>query len=132
MAINLRNPFLNVKLYRQVFSLLISSKPNAPERSERSKLLSNFNTFFSKFSSEERKESKDVNLLNIATNLTNMIYALYEIGIAYGLPLDQMMQELHNSNMSKLGSDGKVIRRSDGKIINGPNYKEPDFQQFLN
>ena len=28
--------------------------------------------------------------------------------------------------MSKLGEDGKPIRREDGKVLKGPNYKEPD------
>ncbi|MGH1377349.1 MAG: phosphoribosyl-ATP diphosphatase [Alphaproteobacteria bacterium] len=41
--------------------------------------------------------------------------------------------EVHRSNMSKLGADGKPIRReSDGKVLKGPDYFKPDIAQFLN
>jgi predicted HAD superfamily Cof-like phosphohydrolase len=40
--------------------------------------------------------------------------------------------EVHRSNMSKLGEDGKPIRReSDGKVMKGPNYFKPDLAQFI-
>jgi predicted HAD superfamily Cof-like phosphohydrolase len=38
---------------------------------------------------------------------------------------DEAFKRVHASNMSKLGSDGKVLRRPDGKILKGPNYKPP-------
>lgn len=37
----------------------------------------------------------------------------------------EAFRRVHQSNMSKLGEDGKPIRREDGKILKGPNYKEP-------
>lgn len=37
----------------------------------------------------------------------------------------EAFRRVHNSNMSKLGEDGKPIRREDGKILKGPNYREP-------
>lgn len=44
---------------------------------------------------------------------------------------DAAMQEIHRSNMSKLGSDGKPIKRGDGKILKGPNFTPPDLGQFI-
>lgn len=38
----------------------------------------------------------------------------------------EAFRRVHKSNMSKVGEDGKVLRREDGKILKGPNYKEPD------
>lgn len=38
---------------------------------------------------------------------------------------------VHESNMSKLGTDGKPIRRDDGKVLKGPNYKEPDLSDLV-
>ena len=38
---------------------------------------------------------------------------------------------VHNSNMSKLGEDGKPIKREDGKVLKGPNYKEPDLRSLI-
>ncbi|KND48779.1 MAG: putative secreted protein [Parcubacteria bacterium C7867-003] len=45
--------------------------------------------------------------------------------------LDEAFIRVHNSNMSKLGADGKPIYRDDGKIIKGPNYKEPDLDDLV-
>lgn len=44
---------------------------------------------------------------------------------------DAAMAEVHRSNMSKLGVDGKPIVREDGKILKGPNYNEPDLAKVL-
>jgi hypothetical protein len=38
----------------------------------------------------------------------------------------EAMVLVHASNMSKLGDGGKPLRREDGKIMKGPNYKAPD------
>lgn len=47
---------------------------------------------------------------------------------------DEVMVEafrrVHKSNMSKLGDDGKPIKREDGKILKGPNYKAPDMSDI--
>jgi len=38
---------------------------------------------------------------------------------------------VHNSNMSKLDSNGNPILREDGKVMKGPNYKKPDLTDLL-
>ena len=43
-----------------------------------------------------------------------------------GIELDYCFDEVHRSNMSKLGEDGKPIYREDGKVLKGPNYKPPN------
>lgn len=40
-------------------------------------------------------------------------------------------EEVHRSNMSKVGDDGKPIRREDGKILKGPNYTPPDLTKHV-
>ena len=40
-------------------------------------------------------------------------------------------EEVHRSNMSKLGSDGRPVLRSDGKVLKGPNFTPPDLAQFI-
>lgn len=45
--------------------------------------------------------------------------------------INEAIQLVHESNMSKLGEDGKPIRREDGKILKGPNYKEPDLSELV-
>jgi len=43
----------------------------------------------------------------------------------------EAFDRVHNSNMSKLGADGKPIYREDGKVLKGPNYKAPDLSDLV-
>ena len=62
----------------------------------------------------------------IAKELADMLYVIYGMADELDIDIDSVFTEVHNSNMSKLGTDGKPILREDGKILKGPNYKEPD------
>lgn len=70
-------------------------------------------------------------LVEIADALTDILYVVYGAGHAFGIDLDACYTEVHNSNMSKLGADGKPLKRADGKVIKGPNYFEPDLGYVL-
>lgn len=48
-----------------------------------------------------------------------------------GFPGDLIQAEIHRSNMSKLGADGKPIYREDGKVMKGPNYTKPNIAKVL-
>ena len=74
-------------------------------------------------------EKKDVT--EIADALTDILYVTYGAGHAFGIDLDKCFQEVQNSNMSKLGEDGKPIYRDDGKVMKGPNYSEPNLKKVL-
>lgn len=43
----------------------------------------------------------------------------------------EAFRRVHASNMSKVGDDGKPIRREDGKILKGPNYKPPVLDDLI-
>ena len=45
--------------------------------------------------------------------------------------IEDVFDEVHRSNMSKLGSDGKPIYREDGKVLKGPNFSPPNLEKFL-
>ena len=68
----------------------------------------------------------------MADALTDLLYVIYGMGITYGLNLDECFKEVHRSNMSKLGADGKPIYRSDGKVLKGENYSPPNLKRILN
>ena len=74
-------------------------------------------------------ESKD--LLEVADALTDILYVAYGAGHAFGINLDKCFDEVQNSNMSKLGSNGKPIYNESGKVMKGPNYFKPDLSKFL-
>jgi predicted HAD superfamily Cof-like phosphohydrolase len=76
---------------------------------------------------EELREAIDKeNLLEIADALTDILYVTYGSGHAWGIDLDTCYTEVHRSNMSKLGEDGKPIHREDGKVMKGPGYSKPN------
>jgi predicted HAD superfamily Cof-like phosphohydrolase len=84
---------------------------------------------------EEVQELRDglanKSMLEIADALTDILYVVYGAGHAFGLDLDDCFHEVHSSNMTKLGADGRPLYREDGKVMKGPNYREPDLTKFV-
>ena len=77
----------------------------------------------------EAMQKKD--LLEVADALTDILYVTYGAGHAFGINLDECFNEVQNSNMSKLGKDGKPIYNESGKVMKGPNYFKPDLSKFV-
>ena len=74
---------------------------------------------------------KNKDLLEVADALTDILYVTYGAGHAFGINLDKCFDEVQNSNMSKLGKDGKPIFNENGKVMKGPNYFKPNLSKFL-
>ena len=84
-------------------------------------------------SSERLGELKDYlswdnsGLVETADALADLLYVIYGACVSFGIPIEPIFAEVHASNMSKLGEDGKPIyRESDGKVLKGPNCFKPD------
>ena len=71
--------------------------------------------------------------IEIADALGDMLYILCGTIIEHGLQhkIEAVFEEIQRSNMSKLGEDGKPIYREDGKVLKGPNYFKPNFEEIL-
>ena len=81
---------------------------------------------------EELKNAMDSkDLLEVADALTDILYVTYGAGHAFGINLDKCFDEVQNSNMSKLGKNGKPIYNESGKVMKGPDYFKPDLSKFL-
>lgn len=65
-------------------------------------------------------------LVNIADWLADMRYYIESESLKYGIPLDEVMQIVCESNMSKLDENGNVIKDARGKVLKGPNYWKPE------
>ena len=81
---------------------------------------------------DELKEAinkKDIK--EVADALTDILYVTYGAGHAFGINLDKCFEEVQNSNMSKLGADGKPIYNEKGKVMKGPKYFIPNFSKFI-
>tara|TARA_Y100000356_G_C11175172_1_gene243624 strand:- start:34 stop:411 length:378 start_codon:yes stop_codon:yes gene_type:complete len=82
---------------------------------------------FAEFSQAHSREP-DANILK---ELADLVYVCYQYAENMEWDLDEAMHRVHESNMSKLGLDGKPIRREDGKVLKGPNYKPPTLTDLV-
>jgi predicted HAD superfamily Cof-like phosphohydrolase len=70
-------------------------------------------------------------VVEIADALADLIYVVFGAALAHGIPIEEVFYEVHESNMSKLTNDGKVLRREDGKILKSDQYRPPDVARVL-
>jgi predicted HAD superfamily Cof-like phosphohydrolase len=63
--------------------------------------------------------------------LADLVYVCAQYAANLGWDLDEAIARVHKSNLSKLGSDGKPLRRADGKVLKGPNYQPPDLTDLV-
>ena len=119
--------FQKVKIFMQTFGQEVKLKPSFSSEK--------INDLRYNLIKEELGELKqamdDKDLLEVADALTDILYVTYGAGIAFGIDLDKCFEEVQNSNMSKLGLDGRPIYNESGKVMKGPNYYKPDLTKFI-
>ena len=120
--------FDSVKKFMQTFGQEVKEKAEFPNNK-----ISNlrYNLIVEELQEfKEALEKKDIK--EVADALTDILYVTYGAGHAFGINLDKCFQEVQNSNMSKLGADGKPIYNENGKVMKGPNYFKPNLSKFVN
>ena len=63
--------------------------------------------------------------------LADLVYVCYQYAVNMGWDLDRALKLVHKSTQAKLDDDGNPIRRDDGKILKGPNYKKPNLHSLI-
>ena len=63
--------------------------------------------------------------------LADLVYVCYQYAANLGWNLDEAMDRVHRSNMSKLDEYGNPVLREDGKVLKGPNYQPPDLSDLV-
>ena len=63
--------------------------------------------------------------------LADLVYVCYQYAENMGWFLDEALDRVHKSNLSKLDEDGKPIYREDGKVLKGPNYAPPTLEDLF-
>jgi len=120
--------FNKVKTFMKTFGQEVKTKPSFSS--------DKINTLRYDLIKEELEELKiameNKDLLEFADALTDILYVTYGAGHAFGIDLDKCFEEVQNSNMSKLGEDGKPIYNDAGKVMKGPKYFKPDLSKFIN
>ena len=119
--------FESVKKFMETFGQEIREKAGFPNEK-----ISSLRYDLIKEELDELKEAMDnKDIKEVADALTDILYVTYGAGHAFGVDLDKCFEEVQNSNMSKLGSDGKPIYNDKGKVMKGPNYFKPDLTKFV-
>lgn len=116
----------NLLEFHKVFSLPIGKRPQLPKREIRA--------LRQKLDYEEFNELMAAEIANdlveIADAIADLIYVLVGHAVSYGIPLDEVWREVHQSNMSK-APGGIVHRRADGKILKPDNWRPPQIATIL-
>ncbi len=119
--------FERVKKFMETFGQEIREKASFPDDK-----VSSLRYDLIKEELNELREAIDKkDLKEVADALTDILYVTYGAGHAFGINLDRCFEEVQNSNMSKLGDDGKPIYNEKGKVMKGPNYFKPNLNKFV-
>ena len=119
--------FYRVGIFMKTFGQEVKNKPSFS-----SDKINQLRISLIKEELDELKEAMDSkNLLEVADALTDLLYVTYGAGHAFGIDLDKCFEEVQNSNMSKLGEDGKPIYNEFGKVMKGPNYFKPNLIKYI-
>ena len=119
--------FKSVKKFMETFGQEIKEKASFPNDK-----ITSLRYDLIKEELDELKEAIDKkDIKEVADALTDILYVTYGAGHAFGIDLDKCFEEVQNSNMSKLGKDGKPIYNENGKVMKGPNYFKPNLSKFV-
>lgn len=122
------NSYEMVKEFHEVFGHPVPSTPGdiAPERKNlRVELIRE------EFEDELLPAVANGDLIAIADALGDIEYVVNGMALEYGINLPAVVEEIHRSNMTKLGPKGKPIYREDGKILKGEGYEPPNIAEVL-
>jgi predicted HAD superfamily Cof-like phosphohydrolase len=77
---------------------------------------------------EFEKAANEGNLVKVADALADILYVTYGTAVSYGIDLEPIFREVHESNMSKGDPEVRVLN---GKVLKAKNYRPPDLQPIL-
>src|SRR5687768_11386360 len=123
----MKTNFEMVREFHEAFGVANPDKPGFPGNDVRNLRLD----LIDEEVGELYEAESEIDLVGVADALTDIAYVVYGMALQYGIDLDACFKEVHASNMSKLGADGKPIYREDGKVLKGPNYFKPNLEQFV-
>lgn len=86
-----------------------------------------WNEMFHDHDQELLDDQPPLNKQKLAKELADLLYVTYGTAVSFGIPIDEVFDAVHRSNMSKL-VDGKPLLREDGKVLKGPNYQPPQLE----
>lgn len=121
------SPMRLVSEFHRTFELLSNPEPVLVDEGTRELRA----TLIEEEAAEAAEALRGDDLAHIAHELADVIYVAYGAALTLGIDLDAAVAEIHRANMSKVGEDGTVLRREDGKVLKGSNFKPADVGSVL-
>lgn len=122
------SPQQQAKEFRAGFQVTNSTSP-ASRTMQRTLIVEEFKEFLD--AENQLIKGFVVNATDTLKELADLVYVCYQYAENLGWDLDEALYRVHQSNMSKLGEDGKPIYREDGKVLKGPNYQPPNLSDLV-
>lgn len=116
-----------VREFNETFDVAMRQSPELPTVEERELRIDLIAEELSEFDAADNEGD----IVGVADALADLAYVVCGAALVYGIDLDAVVREVHRSNMSKLGADGRPIYREDGKVLKGPAYSPPDIARVL-
>ncbi len=120
--------FRSVGSFHEAFGLPVRRRPTADIPGEEAVLRQ---ALLDEEVDELRVAVGEGDVVGIADALADIVYIACGTAHAYGIDLDAVVAEVHRSNMTKLGVDGRPVYRADGKVLKGPGYEVPRLAAVL-
>ena len=119
--------FNKVKTFMNTYGQEVKNNPEFPD----SKIVQLRIDLIQEELNELKEAINNKDIIEVADALTDILYVTYGAGHSFGVDLDSCFNEVQNSNMSKLGDDGKPIYNESGKVMKGPNYFKPNIKKII-
>ena len=135
----MKKQIAQVAEFQNAFSQLVNTEPSFIDRD----LVDLRYDLMAEENEEYYQAVVDNNLVEIADALGDQLYVLLGTILSHGMQyiIEDVLTEIHRSNMSKLDADGKPIvngangildkTRPVGKVLKSANYSEPNLKQFI-
>ncbi|WP_170331964.1 nucleoside triphosphate pyrophosphohydrolase family protein [Ruegeria arenilitoris] len=117
-----------VKEWHEAFDVPVVNAPSIPKERAQMRL-----AILEEEVAELRAAVEIGDLVEVLDALCDIQYVLDGTFLEFGLHSHKQdaMKEVHASNMSKLGADGRPVLREDGKVLKGPDFRQPDLARIL-
>lgn len=120
------DPVRDVRDFHQAFDQRVASYPEFPEQDERALRVKLLREEFGEYIAAEEGDD----FIEVADALADMLYIICGTAVSYGIPLEDLHNEVHRSNMDKL-VNGKPIKREDGKVIKPDGWEAPNVEMVI-
>jgi len=120
-----------VKQFHESFGVPGLAEPGFPDDDRITLRLKLIDEEFGELQVALARAVEERDIIEVADAIADLLVVTYGTAHEFGIPIDEVFEEVHASNMSKLGADGRPIYREDGKVLKGPNFRPPDIKGVL-